>query len=59
MLHPCKLCGFPTPDHDRLPLKTGGEAHATCAFEATRRLGAKSALLLKRRINHATQRRTR
>lgn len=56
MKHPCKFCRFPTPDYDRLPVKGGGVAHATCGMDATRKamrageFDGYAATLLKRRI---------
>ncbi len=46
----CELCSFPTSPYDRLPLGRG-VVHAACALDATKKLGVRAAVLLKRVIN--------
>lgn len=51
----CTECGFPTPAYDRLRMNAGGLAHAACALDATKRLGVRAAVLLKRQIRPSTK----
>lgn len=50
----CALCIFPCPPHDALKL-LDGHVHAACALDATKRLGVRAAVLLKRQIRPSTK----